>query len=295
LAAVILGWNPTRRNSWNYRAVVEHVAESGRFVERWSVGGNRNIRTGTEAWLLLQGSSDAGAGLIGHGVVMSEAFLPIPPEDPGATDWCVSVAFDALLPVGEQIRPDVLSAAFPALAWRDAISGSVLAVPPAVESHLRRLWQDHGPAPMQPVQLVPGTCPPDAVSTIEVNRYEQDPDARRVCLAFHGTACSACSFSFEAGYGDIGTGFIDVHHVVPPAMLGGGYQLDPVADLVPLCPNCHAMVHRGVGAPRTVSELRRIISASGHMRGEVVSELALEAQKDARRILEGRPSLKDLS
>jgi 5-methylcytosine-specific restriction protein A len=143
---------------------------------------------------------------------------------------------------------------------------------------------------MEPVQLVPGTYPPDAVSTIDVNHYEQNPDARGVCLAFHGTTCAACGFSFEAAYGDIGTGFIDVHHVVPPAMLGSGYQLDPVADLVPLCPNCHAMVHRGVGAgsPRTVSELRTIISAAGHLRGEVVSDVALEAQEDAQRILKGR-------
>ena len=133
------------------------------------------------------------------------------------------------------------------------------------------------------------------MGTVDVNRYEHNQDARRVCLAFHGTACAACGFSFEAVYGDIGTGFIDVHHVVPPAMLGSGYQLDPVADLVPLCPNCHAMIHRGVGSPRTVSELRNIISAAGHIRGEVVSERALQAQEDSRRILEGRSSLGDLS
>ncbi len=290
VAAVILGWNPNRRNRWDYRAVVEHVAGTGRFLARWSVGHNRNLLTGTEAWLLLQGSSDAGTGLIGHGMVMSEAFEAVHPEDPDATDWYISVAFDALLPLGEQIRPDVLSEAVPAVVWRDAISRSTLPVPRAADPDLRRLWRDHGPAAMVPVQLVPGTYPPDAASTIDVNRYEQNPDARGVCLAFHGTACAACGFSFEAAYGDIGTGFIDVHHVVPPAMLGNGYQLDPVTDLVPLCPNCHAMVHRGVGtgSPRTVSELRTIISAAGHMRGEVVSELALEAQEDARRILEGR-------
>jgi 5-methylcytosine-specific restriction protein A len=55
------------------------------------------------------------------------------------------------------------------------------------------------------------------------------------------------------------------------------------------------MVHRAAGPARTVSELRNIIAASGHMRGETVSERALEAQEDARRILEGRASLKDLS
>ncbi|WP_461186890.1 HNH endonuclease [Arthrobacter sp. Z4-13] len=295
MAAVILGWNPNRQNRWDYRAVVEQVAESGRFLDRWRVGRNRNIGAGTEAWLVLQGSSDAGTGLIGHGTVMSEAFEAVRPDDPDATEWYVSVAFDALLPLGEQIRPDLLSAAVPAVLWHDAISRSTLAVPPAAGPGLRQLWRDHGPAAMEPLLLIPGACPPDAVSTVEVNRYEHNPDARRVCLAFHGTACAACGFSFEAAYGDSGTGFIDVHHVVPPAMLEGGYQLDPITDLVPLCPNCHAMVHRAVGPARTVSELRNIIAASGHMRGETVSERALEAQEDARRILEGRASLKDLS
>jgi 5-methylcytosine-specific restriction protein A len=126
-----------------------------------------------------------------------------------------------------------------------------------------------------------------------VNRYERDPDSRRVCLAFHGTSCAACGFSFEVSYGDAGTGAIEVHHVVPPAMLRSGYQLDPVADLVPLCPNCHAMAHHGVASPRTVSELRNIILAAGHLRGEVVSELALAAQDDAQRLLEGPQSMKD--
>ncbi|MCQ6272187.1 HNH endonuclease [Pseudarthrobacter sp. R1] len=288
MAAVILGWNPNRRNGWDYRAAVEQVAESGWSLQRWSVGDNRNILTGTEAWLLLQGGSDACAGLIGHGVVFSEPYESVHSGDTDAPGCYVSVAFDALLPLGEQIRPDALSAAVPAIPWDDAQGRSSLAVPPGAEPDLRQLWRDYGPSTVAPQQLVSGTYPPHAVSTVEVNRYERNPDARRVCLAFHGTSCAACGFSFEASYGDIGRGFIDVHHVVPPVMLGDGYQLDPVADLVPLCPNCHAMAHRGVATPRTVSELRSIISSAGHMTGEVMSELALEAQADARRILEGR-------
>jgi 5-methylcytosine-specific restriction protein A len=285
VAAVILGWDPSKRNRWNYRAVVEKVARSGKVLECWSVDCHPDIPVGTEAWLLLQGSSDAGTGLIGHGVVMSEASGARQLDEPAAPDWYVTVAFDALLPLGEQIRPEVLTAALPEDWWRDAMPQAVLAVPPGADRDLRRLWRDYGPAVKEPLQLVPGTYPPDAVNTVEVSRYEQDPDARRMCLAFHGTACAACGFSFEAAYGDLGTGFIDVHHIAPPAMLEGGYQLDPVADLVPLCPNCHAMIHRAVVSPRTVSELREIIAASGHMRGEVVSALALAAQEDARRIL----------
>jgi 5-methylcytosine-specific restriction protein A len=288
VAAVILGWNPNRWNRWDYPGAVEQVAESGRFLARWSVGHNRNIEAGTEVWLLLHGSSDAGAGLIGHGVVMSEPYAAVHSAGTAATDCYVSIAFDALLPIGDQIRPGTLQSAVPAISWDDAKRGSSLAVPRAAEPDLRRLWRDHGPPAMEPMHLVSGTCPPHGVSTIDVNRYERNPDARRVCLAFHGTSCAACGFSFEASYGETGTGFIDVHHVVPPVMLGDGYQLDPVADLVPLCPNCHAMAHRGVASPRSVSELRDILSASGHMAGEVVGESALEAQEDARRILEGR-------
>jgi 5-methylcytosine-specific restriction protein A len=278
------------RSGWKYRDVVEQVAESGRFLKRWSVGPHRNISPGTEAWLVLQGSSAAGSGLIGHGVVVSEPYEPVHYATP---DVSVSVAFDALLPLGEQIRPDVLSAAVPEVTWAPT-DGSSTVVPPAAEFGLRQLWRDQGPAAVDPAELVPGTYPPQAISSIVVNRYERDSDARRVCLAFHGTSCAACGFSFEAAFGDIGTGFIDVHHVVPPAMIGTGYQLDPIADLVPLCPNCHAMAHLAVRSPRSVSELRSIISASGHLTGDMVTDLSLEAQEDARRILEGHASLKDL-
>jgi 5-methylcytosine-specific restriction protein A len=131
-----------------------------------------------------------------------------------------------------------------------------------------------------------GTFPPDAVSTVHVNRYERDPDARRACLAFHGTSCASCGFSFEAAYGGAGSGVMGVHHLTPPALLDDSYQLDPIADLIPLCHNCHAVAHT-TSPPLTITELRRISSAAGHLNGEVVQDLALRAQEDAQRILDG--------
>jgi 5-methylcytosine-specific restriction protein A len=262
------------------------VAESGKFLRRWSGSRPLNVPAGTEAWLFVQGRSDAGTGLIGHGMVVSEPYQALP-DDGGAAAWHVSVLFDALLPLGEQIRQDTLRAAVPGIAWSDTMNRPGVAVPGHAVPGIRRLWRDLGPAATGPPHIVSGTLPPDAVSTIDMNRHERNPDARRVCLAFHGTSCAACGFSFEAFYGDAGSGSIDIHHVVPPEMLGSGYQLDPVADLVPLCPNCHALAHPSAGPPRTVSELRHIISASGHLRGEVVSDFALHAQEDARKILEG--------
>lgn len=287
-AAVVLVWSASHWNRWNYRAAVEQVLTSGRILDRWDVGPGRIIRPGTEAWLLFHGSSGAGSGLIGHGIVVCGTAESGGGTEGAAPGGAVGVAFDALLPVGEQIPSDTLAAEVPDIPWGDAADSTLLSVPPPAESGLRRLWRKQGPAAVDPFDVVPGAYPPEAAATVGANRYERDADARRVCLAFHGTACAACGFSFEASYGDIGNGFIHVHHTVPAAQLEAGYELDPITDLVPLCANCHAMAHRGVSTPRTVQELRTILSAAGHLRGEVVTEQALEAQENARRLLEGR-------
>lgn len=283
----MLGWDTSRWDRWDYRDVVEQVTTYGRVLHRWQVGACRDVGLDTEAWLLMGGSTDAGTGLTGHGTVVSEPYDPSQPGGPGNT-WCVTVAFDALLPLGDQVRPDVLREAVPGVDWTAAAYGSVTALPPEAEPALRRLWRDQGPEVSAPARLVPGTYPPHAVSSAAVNRYEQDPDARRVCLAFHGTACAACGFSFEASYGSVGEGFMEVHHTVPASLLHSGYTLDAVTDLVPLCSNCHAIAHRGVSAPRTVHELRGILASAGHLRGDVVTSQELEARENARRILEAR-------
>ena len=83
-----------------------------------------------------------------------------------------------------------------------------------------------------------------ASKRISVNTYERNPVARAKCLAHHGYKCAVCSFDFEEFYGSIGYNFIHVHHIIPLSEIGKAYVLDPVKDLVPICPNCHAMIHR---------------------------------------------------
>ena len=284
MTAIILGWNPDRWNRWNYPAAVERVAETGLHLERWSVGRHRNVSAGTDAWLLLQGAR--GRGLIGHGVVLSQHPEPWPHSaEPAKTAMYVEVAFDSLLPLGDQIASAVLREAVPGVPW-GSVFGSGLAVEPSEEANIRALWGDFGlePAP-DPTEAAPGTYPQDAVTRVGVNRYERSPEARRACIAHHGTSCAACGFSFEQKYGEIGRDFIHVHHVVPVSQLGGSYELDPISDLIPLCANCHAMAHQGVSTPRTVAELRRIIGDAGFLRGSAVSPEELEAQRAARELL----------
>jgi len=77
-----------------------------------------------------------------------------------------------------------------------------------------------------------------------VKLYERSRINRAACIEMHGTACRICGFNFADRFGDLGEGFIHVHHIIPVSEMGGGYVLDPVKDLIPVCPNCHAMLHR---------------------------------------------------
>ena len=101
--------------------------------------------------------------------------------------------------------------------------------------------------------------PEGAVSQVLVNRYERDPRNRREAIAIHGKSCMVCSFNFQAKYGELGDDYIVVHHTVPVSQMGNDYIVDPTKDLVTLCANCHAMVHRQ-DPPISVEELRKILS-----------------------------------
>ena len=79
---------------------------------------------------------------------------------------------------------------------------------------------------------------------VTVNAYERKPQARRQCIEKYGTRCCICDFSFGDKYGKDYQDFIHVHHRRPLAEIGEEYQVDPVEDLRPVCPNCHAVIHR---------------------------------------------------
>jgi len=83
-----------------------------------------------------------------------------------------------------------------------------------------------------------------AKKQITINAYERNPEARKRCVNHYGFICSICSFDFEEKYGELGRDFIHVHHLVSLGDIGKEYVIDPIKDLIPICPNCHAMIHR---------------------------------------------------
>ena len=129
-----------------------------------------------------------------------------------------------------------------------------------VVAELRRILQQRGSeAGLQPDEFaLPSQFFEGATRQVFVNRYERNPCARQQCIQHHGCRCSVCGFDFEASYGVMGRGFIQVHHLKPLSEIGKEYEIDPVADLRPICPNCHAMIHREAEMT-TIERLKEVL------------------------------------
>lgn len=102
-----------------------------------------------------------------------------------------------------------------------------------------------------------------ATRQIFVNAYERNAAARAACIAHFGTVCQVCKVDLMAVYGEVARGYIQVHHLCSLAEVGRQYEVNPLTDLIPVCPNCHAMLHRRRPA-YTPEELRAVMERSRH-------------------------------
>ena len=93
------------------------------------------------------------------------------------------------------------------------------------------------------------------------NRYERSPINRTLCLFMKGYNCSVCGMNFKDKYGDLGFNYIHVHHSHPVSQMGDNYLVDPATELYPVCPNCHAMLHRR-NPPLSIEELKRMLAST---------------------------------
>ncbi len=101
----------------------------------------------------------------------------------------------------------------------------------------------------------------DVIST----KYERDSKNRTSCLKIYGYTCKICGFNFEKKYGKFGKGFIHVHHIEPLSEKGKEIVVDPERDLIPVCCNCHAMIHHKNPALKP-KEIERIYKQSNSTR-----------------------------
>lgn len=108
------------------------------------------------------------------------------------------------------------------------------------------------------------------VARVYVNRYERDPRTRRAAIEKHGARCFGCNVEMREIYGEIAKDFIHIHHTRPLAKAGGSIAPD-LKDLIPLCPNCHAVVHLN-DPPLSVDQLRHRMDSTVKSANEGVRE-----------------------
>jgi predicted HNH restriction endonuclease len=68
-----------------------------------------------------------------------------------------------------------------------------------------------------------------------------------------------CGFNFRTTFGPLAEGFIHVHHLPQLSDIRTEYVVDPIADLRPVCPNCHAVIHLG-GQLRSIEEVKLLLA-----------------------------------
>ncbi len=114
-------------------------------------------------------------------------------------------------------------------------------------------------------QLIPEEIPvPEnyiegAKYLITVNAYERNLKAREKCITHYGANCIVCAFNFEKFFGLDFKDYIHIHHLRPLATIAENYNLNPIEDLRPICPNCHAIIHKR-NPPYTINEMKKIIN-----------------------------------
>jgi 5-methylcytosine-specific restriction protein A len=272
MATYLLTWNPDKWHWRDMEADVQRCRRDGYIDDRWSCGRNKHIQPNDRIFLLRQGREPR--GLIASGWAISDVFQDVHWGDQADTAQYIGVRFDVLLdPDQEPIfrREWLDSEAFRRVHWNTQVSG--ITIPDDIADQLEIEWsrflassnivQTHTVAQQLRIaeasegqSYIEGTA-----RTVQVNRYERNVEARRACIRHYGLNCVVCGFNFQQAYGNIGIGFIHVHHLTPLSLVGEQYEVDPIKDLRPVCANCHAMFHQQT-PPLSIEELRAIVESA---------------------------------
>lgn len=97
--------------------------------------------------------------------------------------------------------------------------------------------------------------------TKETTVIQRNQSARKKCIEHYGYKCAACGIVMKDIYGEIGENYIEVHHLNPIHLFDDQHIVDYKEDLIPLCPNCHAMIHK-LEDPSDVETLKELINDS---------------------------------
>lgn len=262
----LFAWNPEKWNWVDLESNIEELQNSGKTTLRWSCRSHKSIRIGDRAFLVKLSTDPR--GIMASGYVVSEPFLTKHWSGEDKNIYHVLIDFEVILnPEKERVLTlDTLKTGnLKNQQWTP--QGSGILIKPELVEELEAIWFDFLTNPN--IRSNPFTDSVDTAETytegsasqITQTRYERNPYARKVCLDHFGYSCSVCDFNFASRYGKLGNNFIHVHHLTQVATIGKQYSVDPIKGLRPVCPNCHAMLHKN-NPPLTIEELKSLIKSN---------------------------------
>ena len=256
-------WNP---KNWSWSNLEEDISQlkiNGKVITSWSCISHKSIRIGDRVFIIVLGQEPK--GIFASGKVISNPFLSPHWSNENKDIYRVSIELEILLnPSSEPILTFeyLNSEALSKQNWLSQASG--ISIRKDIAEELEKVWFEF----LQKNNLkqnyfleydnsIPTYVEGSAIE-ITQTRYERNPHARKECLNFHGFSCKICDFNFEKYYGNLGYKYIHVHHITPISLNKKESIIDPIKDLIPVCPNCHAMLHK-TNPPLSVEELKEII------------------------------------
>jgi 5-methylcytosine-specific restriction protein A len=263
MATFLFAWNPKK---WKWKEgeltkQVLKVAATGSAEDLWSCGNRKDLPVGSRFFLIRLGQEPR--GIVGSGQTTSHPELG-PHWDAtlrrlGKEALSVDIKFDFLSKQPLITWNELQKSPYSSVSWGIQASGVLL--PESITKSLEELWarRTHGTDPILPEEVaLTEDYAEGAQKRVSVNAYERNPQARAACIAHFGLRCSVCRLLLEDRYGSIAAGFVQVHHIVPLSEVRPGYRVNPRKDLRPVCPNCHAVIHRRQ-PPLSIAQARRLV------------------------------------
>jgi 5-methylcytosine-specific restriction enzyme A len=252
----LLNWSA---KVWNWSSFMRDQHEFEKYQAlnfRWSTGRRKSLPIGSRLFLIRLGEEPR--GLIGSGWSTSEPY-----SSEGRT--FVDLTFDALFTYPAISLSDLQRSPLNSFHW--AIQGSGVEIPIDTAQQIERMWSVKTGSPIRRSNDGEhyGKYAEGAVKTVTISSFERDQKARRACISHYGTACFICGFDFGLFYGAEFLGFVHVHHLKPLSEIRKSYKVNPIHDLRPVCPNCHAVIH-SARPPLSLEQVKALVSRARQLK-----------------------------
>lgn len=246
-------WNPNKWDWTDLQESIERLETVGYVERRWSCGNSKSIKKGDRVFLIRLGEEPK--GIMGSGYAKSSYYVASHWDGTkGKTANYIDIEFEILINPAENTLFDKESLESidktNVQQWFPQQSG--ISIKPELVEDLEANWFNfvkenkyisNSFISNDVITDIKETYQEGKSKDITQTRYERNPEARKRCLKEYGYSCSVCDFNFEENFGEVGKGFIHVHHINQISEVGKEYEIDPIKDLLPVCPNCHAMIH----------------------------------------------------